>query len=271
MKFVSIILTAGAMASAQTRIPAELAPYQKVTIVARVNGAVEKMPVDRGNVVKEGDVLAVLSAPELDAQIAEAKSKVEAVAARRFEAEARVGAAEATLERLVAASRTQGAIAENDIVQARKTLEAAKATVAGIEKEAAAAAASVKSYEALHELLTIRAPFSGAITARMAHPGAVVGPASGGLLELEQTGRLRCIAAVPESEFATVRPGQRLEFTVAAYPGRKFAGTIARFAKSLDSRTRTMPVELDVQNPNGVLAPGMYAEVLWPGAVKTAR
>jgi RND family efflux transporter MFP subunit len=271
MKLVEILLVAGALTSAQTRIPAELAPYQKVTIIARVNGAVEKVQVDRGSVVKEGEVLAVLSAPELDAQIAEALSKVEAVAARRFEADARVGAAEATLERLVAASRTQGAVAENDIVQARKILEAAKAAVVSIGKEAAAASASARSLEALHGLLTIRAPFAGVVTARNAHPGAVVGPSSGGLLELEQTARLRCVAAVPESEFASVRTGQRLDFTVAAYPGRRFSGTVARIAKSLDPKTRTMPVELDVQNPGAVLAPGMYAEVLWPEPARAAK
>lgn len=267
MKLVEVLLLAAPLA-AQTRVPAELAPYQKVTIMARVSGMVDKVAVDRGSVVKEGDVLVELSAPELAAQIAEGRARVEASAARKAEAEAKVGAAEATLERLVAASRTPGAVAENDIVQARKALEAARGAVTSIEKEAAAAEAAVRSLEALAALLTIRAPFPGAITARFAHPGAVVGPRSGALLELEQVSRLRCVAAVPESGYGQIKTGQRLEFTVAAYPGRKFAATVARLAKSLDSKTRTMPVELDVANPGGELAPGMYAEVLLPAPMK---
>lgn len=264
MRLVEILLLAGALAGAQTRVPAELAPYQRVAIMARVSGMVGKVSVDRGSVVKEGDVLVELAAPELTAQIAEGRAKVEASAARRVEAEAKAGAAEATLERLVAASKTPGTVAENDIVQARKSLEAARGSVASIEKETAAGMAAVRSLEAVAGLLTLRAPFSGVVTARMAHPGAVVGPASGALLELEQVARLRCVAAVPESEYGRVRVGQRLEFTVAAYPGRRFAGVVARSARSLDNKTRTMPVELDVANAGGELAPGMYAEVLVP-------
>jgi RND family efflux transporter MFP subunit len=271
MKLVEVLLFAAALALAQTRLPAELAPYQKVTIMARVSGMVQKVAVDRGSPVKEGDVLVELSAPELAAQIAEARARVEASAARKAEAEAKVGAAEATLERLLAASKTQGAVAENDIVQARKALDAARGAVASIEKEAAAAEAAVLSLEALAALLTIRAPFSGIITARFAHPGAVVSPGSGALLELEQVSRLRCVAAVPESEYGRIKPGQRLEFTVAAYPEKKFVGTVARSSKSLNPKTRTMPVELDVANPAGELAPGMYAEVLLPAPMKQSQ
>ncbi len=268
MKLASILLLAGAGLAAQTRVPAELIPFQRVTIMARVSGMVEKVNVDRGSVVKEGDVLVALSAPELDAQVSEAKSKVEASRARKVEAEARVGAAQATLESLRAASKTKGAVAENDIVQAQKILEAARGAILSIEKEAMAYEASVVSLEALKALQTLRAPFSGVITARLVHPGAVVSPGRGGLLELEQVSKLRCVAAVPENEFGRVRLGQKLEFTVAAHPGKKFAGTVARAAKSLDSKTRTMPVELDVLNSGALLAPGMYAEVLLPAPLK---
>lgn len=268
MKLVSIFLLAGAGLAAQTRVPAELIPFQRVTIMARVSGMVEKVNVDRGSTVKEGDVLVELSAPELDAQVAEAKSKVEASRARKVEAQARVGAALATLESLRAASKTQGAVADNDIVQAQKMLEAARGAIVSIEKEAAAYEASVVSLEALKALQTIRAPFPGVITARLVHPGAVVSPGSGGMLELEQVSKLRCVVAVPESEIGRMRLGERLEFTVASHLGKKFAGTVARSAKSLDSKTRTMPVELDVLNPAGLLAPGMYAEVLLTAVVK---
>lgn len=268
MKLISLVLLAGTALSAQTRIPAELAAYQKVTIMARVSGMVEKVTVDRGSVVKEGDLLVELSAPELDAQIAEARARVEASLARKVESEARSGAAAATLERLKAAAKTAGAVAENDIVQAQKALEAAQGAVASIEKEAAALAAAARSLEALKALQVIRAPFSGVITARLIHPGAVVSPAGAGMLELEHVSRLRCVMAVPEAETTQVRAGLRLEFTVAAHPERRFSGVVARISKSLDSKTRTMPVELDVVNSGGALAPGMYAEVLLPARIK---
>jgi RND family efflux transporter MFP subunit len=110
--------------------------------------------------------------------------------------------------------------------------------------------------------LKITAPFDGVITERRVHPGALAG--SGALLELEQNQRLRLVVAVPEAETAGIEPAARVAFTVPAYPGRTFTGVVARPARSLEPKTRTMPVELDVDNARGALSPGMYAEVAWP-------
>jgi membrane fusion protein (multidrug efflux system) len=99
------------------------------------------------------------------------------------------------------------------------------------------------------------------------HPGALVGPGSGSagpLLELEQVSRLRLVVPVPESEVAAVRRGTRVEFRLPAYPGRTFNGIVARIDRSLDPKTRTMAVELDISNPRNELSPGMYPEVSWP-------
>ena len=99
------------------------------------------------------------------------------------------------------------------------------------------------------------------------HPGALVGPGSrsaGPLLQLEEVSRLRLVVAVPETEVSGVRHGNRVEFRLPAYPGRTFTGTVARVDRSLDPKTRTMAVELDVANPRNELSPGMYPEVAWP-------
>jgi len=84
------------------------------------------------------------------------------------------------------------------------------------------------------------------------------------MLRLEENTRLRLVVAVPEADAGGVVTGARVSFTVPAYPGESFSGAVARVSHSLDLRTRTMPVELDVSNTNLRLAPGMYAQVQWP-------
>lgn len=247
-----------------SRLPGELAPYLRVSLMARVAGTVESVAVDRGSVVKEGDRLVMLSAPEMKAQIAEAEARVENREAERAEAEAKVAALEATLAGLRKAAETPGAVAANDIVQASKSVDAAKALVSAIEKSIASSRESVRALQQLEQYLTIRAPFAGVITARYVHPGALASPASGALLDLEQVSRLRLIVAVPEADAGAIPSGARVGFTVPAFPGQTFTGVVSRASRSIDARTRTMPVEVDVANAGGALAPGMYADVVWP-------
>ncbi len=96
------------------------------------------------------------------------------------------------------------------------------------------------------------------------HPGALAGPNTGPLLKLEDTSRLRLVVSVPEANASGIVPRARVPFTVPAFPGRSFQGVIARISRSVDPKTRTMPVELDVSNSSSLLAPGMYPEVSWP-------
>jgi RND family efflux transporter MFP subunit len=84
------------------------------------------------------------------------------------------------------------------------------------------------------------------------------------MLRLQQVSRLRLIIYVPEVEIASVKPGAQINFTLPAFPGETFSGVIRRSNRSLDAKTRTMPVELDVANSSGRLAPGMFPEVIWP-------
>ncbi len=253
------------------RLPGELLPYQAVELHARVSGYVEEVLVDKGSLVQAGQLLLRLAAPELNAQRAEAESKVQAIESQRAEAEARLVAAQSTYDHLQVAAATPGAVAENEIILAKKAVDAAQASLAVHQNSAKAARAAVEALKKLEGFLNVTAPFDGVITERLVHPGALVGPGSGGvaMMRLEQHTRLRLVVPVPETALSGTATGGTVGFTVPAYPDEPFSGRIARVPGALDPKTRTMAVELDVGNPHRRLAPGMYADVLWP--VRPAR
>jgi membrane fusion protein (multidrug efflux system) len=249
------------------RLPGEFAPYDSVELRARVNGYVDQVLVDRGSFVKKGQLLVVVVAPEMKAQIAEAESRAQAAVSQRAEAEARLAAVQSTYDRLKTAAETPGAIAGNELIQAEKSVEAAKAAVTAAGDSVRAARALVDSVKQMEAYLNVTAPFSGVVTDRLISPGALVGPgavAQGALLRIEDNARLRLVVAVPEADVGGIVHGARVAFTVPAYPGQAFHGTVARVAHSVDPKTRTMSVELDVSNPGLRLAPGMFPEVAWP-------
>jgi RND family efflux transporter MFP subunit len=246
-------------------LPAEILPYLEVSLHAKVPGYVERVLVDRGSNVKQGDLLVELSAPEVKAQIAEAESKAQAVEAERPQAEAQLAAAQATFDRLKKAAETPGAVAGNEVVQAEKQVEAAQAQVRSREQSGAAARASIPPLKEMEAYLRITAPFDGVVTDRLIHPGALVGKgADPVLLVIQQVSRLRLVVPLPEEDVGGIVPGAAVPFHVPAFPERAYSGTVARNAHALDPKTRTMAVELDVVNRDGSLAPGMYPTVKWP-------
>jgi RND family efflux transporter MFP subunit len=217
--------------------------------------------------VKKGQLLVKLTAPEIAAQGAEAESKLRAAESQRAQAAARLAADQSTYDQLKSASATQGAVSGRELIQAQKAVEAAQALVESQDSAVLAAESSLRAARQMEQYLTVTAPFDGVITERMVHPGALVGPAgagTGALLKLDQISRLRLLVAVPEAEYAGVVPGAQVEFTVPAYKTQKFTGTVARLSRSVDPKTRSMLVELDVSNGARTLAPGMYPEVSWP-------
>jgi len=246
-------------------LPAEILPYLTVSLHAKVPGYIERVLVDRGSIVKQGDLLAELSAPELEAQIAEAESKVQAAESEKLQAEAQLAAAESTYERLRKAAETPGAVAGNEVIQSQKQVEAAQALVRARGQASQAAAAAVRSQKDMQAYLKIAAPFDGVVTDRFVHPGALVGPgADPVLLVIQQISHLRLVVPVPEEDVGGTVRGANIPFHVPAYPDRAYTGTVARIAHAIDPKTRTMPVELDVLNRDGTLAPGMYPSVKWP-------
>ncbi len=252
-------------ASSTIDLPAEIAPYLATTIDAKVPGYVEQMLVDRGAVVKEGQLLVTLTAPEMQARIAQAQAQAEAAKAEQSQAEAQLAAQQSTLEKLKQAAQTPGAVAGNDLIQNEKQLDALRSLLAARKQAADAAQAAVDAENSLVAYLKITAPFDGVITTRLAHPGALAGPPGNApLLILQQIQHLRVVVPVPEEDVGEIARGATVAFTVPAYPRRVFSGRIARIAHSLDAKTRTMPVELDVFNHDDALAPGMYPSVRWP-------
>ena len=251
------------------RLPGELQPYEVVAVFPKVSAFVDSISVDRGSVVKTGQLMARLVAPEIAAQRAEAQSKLQGAEAQRVEAEARLASDERTYQRLKTASATPGVVAGNDLEVAQRAVDGDRARLESARESAEAARSALKSVTEIEGYLQVRAPFAGVVTERNVHPGALVGPASGSgtnipLVKVEQTARLRLIVPVPEKYVTGMTQGAKVEFSVPAFPNQTFFGTVARIAHSVDTKTRTMPVELDVSNAGRRLASGMFPEVLWP-------
>lgn len=263
---VSVARVVSKVVDREVTLPGEFRPYLAVPIYAKVSGFVREISVDRGNLVTQGQLLATLEAPEMQSQIVEAQAKAQAIELQRVEAAAKLASAQSTYDRLKAAAATPGVVAGNDVVVAEKTVEAAQALARSYEDSIKAAQAQVQAVKDLEQYLRIKAPFSGMITERNVHPGALVGPGTGStpLLRLHQVSRLRLVVAVPEALVGAIVKGARVPFTVPAYPGETFTGLVNLIAIDLDEKTRTMPVELDVRNADLRLGAGMYPEVRWP-------
>jgi RND family efflux transporter MFP subunit len=170
---------------------------------------------------------------------------------------------------LKAASATPGVVAGNDVVLAQKTMEADQSQISAATQNVEAARQALKSVSDMEGYLRITAPFSGVVTERNVHPGALVGPTGGPgtaapIVRIVESLRLRLVIPVPEAYTFGMTNGTSLTFTVAAYPGQTFTGTVSRISQSVDVATRTMAVELDVNNSDGRLAPGTFCQVKWP-------
>jgi membrane fusion protein (multidrug efflux system) len=249
-------------------LPGELTPFQAVAIHARVNGFVKTVSVDRGSRVRAGDIIATLEAPELLAQRAEAQSKLQSAEAQLAVSRARADSDRGTFDKLKAASATPGVVAGNDVLIAEKTADAGQSQVVSAEQMVEAARQALNAIRDIEGYLRVTAPFSGVVTERNVHPGALVGPSSGTagapMFRVIDGSRLRLVVPVPEAYTSELKTGSSIPFSVAAYPGHAFSGTVARIAQAVDVPTRTMAVELDVPNPQGRLAPGTFATVTWP-------
>jgi membrane fusion protein, multidrug efflux system len=220
------------------RIAGELRAFQQVALRARLPAYVRERKVDVGDRVKAGALLVVLAAPE---RIAE-----------RAEAEAELSAARARLRRLETASTREGAVAPLEVDNAKGSAAALEARLLALRE--------------LENELTVRAPFAGTITQRGADQGALVG--AGGetpLVSIAELSRLRLTVAVPERYARAATRGARIQFRLEGdAPGTTREAAISRTSGLLESATRTLDVELDVDNADGTILAGSFAEVMWP-------
>ena len=266
---VEVVQVVSKAVEREAKLPGELRPYLSVPLHSKVTGFVEHVNVDRGSAVKQGQVLITLVAPEMKAQIAESEAKASALELQRSEVEARLSAAESAYEAMRSvATAAPGAVSEIDLINSQKNADAVRAQMRAVGGSVQAAQASTRALRSMEGYLTISAPFNGIITERNVHPGTLVGPNAGPgqlpALRLEQVSRLRLVVAVPEAVLGVIVDGARVPFRVPAFPGEEFTGVIRRISHSVEEKTRSMAVELDVDNSALALAPGMYTEVTWP-------
>jgi membrane fusion protein (multidrug efflux system) len=250
-------------------MPGELTPYQAVAIYPRVTGFIKTIRVDRGSRVRAGELLVLLEAPELAAQRSEAQSKLQSAEAQLGAIRSKADGNTSTYDRLKAAAATPGVVAGNDLLLAQKTVEADQGQVTAAQQNIEAARQVLNSVSEMEGYLKVTAPFDGVVTERNVHPGALVGPTGGPgtaapMVRLVENIRLRLVVPVPEAYTAGVTTGTQMPFSVAAYPGQTFSGTVARISQAVDVNTRTMAIELDVANKDGRLAPGTFCQVQWP-------
>jgi len=255
-------------------------PYQQVDVHAKVAGFIRKIYVDVGDHVKGGQVLAILEVPELSAQVAGAKADIRRYedAVRRSQSE--IERAESThtayhsaYSRLKQASESRpGLIAEQELddsmakdKETAAQIESARAALAESQSQLVAARADLDRLSALEAYSHITAPFAGVVTKRYADTGALIQAGTSSstqsmpVVQLAEWNKLRLVVPVPESAVPQIHLGSVVQVRVGAL-NRTFEGRVARFADALDSQTRTMPTEIDVDNRDGTLVYGMYAE-----------
>jgi RND family efflux transporter MFP subunit len=259
-------------------LPGNIQAFIDSPVSARANGYVKQWFADIGARVKAGQPLAVIEAPELDQQVRQAQAALEQTQAALDQAVANLqqGQANEELAR-VTASRwknlvAKGVVSRQDNDQYQAQYQAQTANVEALKKAVAAARGNIASAEAnlarlkdLQGYETIKAPFDGVITARNTDIGALVNSGTTGmaqeLFHIAAIAQLRVFASVPEIYSQTAVPGISAELTLAEFPGRRFRGKLVRTSEAMDAGTRTLLVEVDVDNPTGELRPGSYAQV----------
>jgi RND family efflux transporter MFP subunit len=233
-------------------LPGNIQPFITSPIYARTDGYVKKWYFDIGAHVKAGDLLAVIQTPEVDEQLAQARSTLAT-------AQANLELAQITKDRYQSLLKKH-AVAQQDVDNANGTYAANKAVVD-------ADMANVRHYDALVGFEKVYAPFDGVITARNTDIGDLINSGSSSaartdLFHVAQTRTLRVYVNVPEEYSQGVKPGQTgAAIALAEFPGKRFPGNLVRTADSINGITRTLLVEVDLDNPSGTLLSGSYAEM----------
>jgi membrane fusion protein, multidrug efflux system len=229
-------------------LPGNLQANQQTSIYARVDGYIGRWYVDIGAHVEQGQVLADIDAPQIDANLRMAQAQLEL--------------AEANLNLAQTNSVRSQQLFQNH-VNSQQELDTVLATEQVQKATRDNAAASLKSAQDMKAFEQIRAPFAGTITARFIDVGSLVTSGSvttvHTLFDLAQSDPVRVLVHVPQADISSVRPGTPAAITVDEYPNETFAGKIARDAGAFDPTSRTLLLEIDVPNPDGRLFAGMYA------------
>lgn len=215
-------------------------PNQKVTLYAMESGYVLNVSKNIGDVVRKGEVIAELANPDLNRQFEEKKAQLDAK--------------ESTYKRLQSTYEKTPALTPLQMVEdARSAYLTAKAAFNTVQDRL--------------NFLQIKAPFSGKITQRMVDHGALVQSGltednAQGIFEIQEISPIRLTVPLPESDIAAVDEGMEVTVTFPELPGESFKATVSRTAGALDPASKTMQVEIDIDNPKGMIKLGMYAKAL---------
>jgi RND family efflux transporter MFP subunit len=254
-------------------------PYQVVDVHPKVSGYMKHINVDIGDIVHQGEIIAVLEVPELRAQLEQSgfqlKQSQEEISRAQQEikrAEALNFALHAESQRLQQAAATRpGLIAQQELddaqakdLSSQAQIDSAKADMAAAQQHAEAARAENERVQALENYTTVTAPIAGVVIWRYADTGALIQGGTNSndqalpIVRLSQSSLLRLRVPVPEDDVQYVHEGDLLQVRVDAI-NRSFTGNIARFTRNVNFETRTMETEVDVENNDLSIAPGMYA------------
>jgi RND family efflux transporter MFP subunit len=275
---VTIVHPQKGQATSELLLPGNIEPLYSAAVYARTEGYIERRDVDIGSIVKAGQVLAVISSPEVDQQLlqaratlAQSEASLQQARAALEQSKANAELARLTKERDLPLGEKHAISQQNvdEVVQAYSArvadVSAAEANILAAQANVNANRANVARLEQMRGFERVLAPFDGVITARNAERGDLVstGSAAAGkpLFSIAQSGTLRIQIDVPQSEAVNIRDGQKASITVKERLGRDYTGTVVRSAGSLDSAARTMLTEVQVDNRDGSLLPGMYAQV----------
>ena len=232
-------------------LPGNVQPFITSPVFARTNGYLRRWYFDIGAHVKQGQLLAVIETPEVDQQLDQSISNLDT-------AKANLALAEITKNRYQGLLKSN-AVAQQDVDNAVGTYNANKAIVE-------ASQANVKQLQALQSFEKVYAPFDGVITARNTDIGDLINSGSNSnvktdLFHIAQPGVLRVYVNVPEEYSRGMKVGMTADLSLAEFPGRTFLGKLVRTADAINVTTRTLLIEIDVENPTGTLLTGSYAEV----------
>jgi len=229
-------------------LPGNVEPNQMTSIYSRVDGYLKKWYVDIGDHVQQGQVLADIEAPQIDADLRMAQAQLELAQANLTLAKTNSARSQQLFQNHVNSQQ------ELDTVLATEQVQQA------VRDNAAAALTSAQDMKAFEQ---IRAPFPGTITARYIDVGSLVASGSARtvqkLFDLAQSNPVRVFVNVPQADVSSVQPGTPAAITVDEFPGQTFGGKVARDAGAFDRSSRTLLLEIDVPNPDGRLYAGMYA------------
>ena len=241
-------------------LPGTTFAFEAANIFARANGYIEKRNVDIGDRVKAGDVLAQLTAPELDHQISQAEATLGQVQATLRQNQASMKLAEVTNDRigkLVKQGWATVQLGDTD----RLSLEAQQAAVGVAQSNIAAQERAIRVLNQQKAYQRIIAPFDGVITQRAVDVGSLVQAGSTFMFTLMHSHIIRTQVFVPQDQAFGLAPGVEAVVRVPEMPDRTFPGKVTRIADALQQGTRTLLAEIDVPNPDGALTPGIYCTV----------